>query len=181
MPESIEARLAAATLPQRFAAEVAAMVANGASLSDAAKALGIARDTARAALECAAGGATPNGLAPPGRKPFEPAGRPPYVRIAEEVARRRDEGRQTFRAIASELGVSPATVTRAYDWAHRADLAAAIAEGRQPGRGRLPQHDEATHREIARLLQAGRTPDQTAREVGCGRSTVYRVRTAMRS
>ena len=80
----------------------------------------------------------PRSSGPPGtgRCPWRGPRRAPHLRaIADEVARRRDEDRQKFRAIAEALKVSEGTVTRAYDWAHREDLVAAVAEGHAPPPG----------------------------------------------
>jgi DNA invertase Pin-like site-specific DNA recombinase len=180
MPETVEARATRMSVTRQFAAEVAAMAAKGASVNSISRALRLSWETVRAALDGAKDGAGSTGLAPTVRTVGENFSELPlYVRIADEVARRRDAGREKFREIAEALGVSQGTVARAYDWKHREDLVAAAGEGHAPDRGRIPHLGAAVHQEVVRLLEADEHPREIAAKVGCSVQTVYRARRAL--
>jgi DNA invertase Pin-like site-specific DNA recombinase len=180
MPERIEARVEATSVRQRKAAEVAALVDKGTSLFTAAVALGISAEAARAALEHARAG-RPAAAAVSSAREAGLGEPPPYIRLATEVARLRDEELLSFPRIAGRIGYSEATARRAYDWAHRDDVVSAAAEGRPYRRGRYTRLPAATHAEVARLLAEGERHQEVASRLGCGLSTVYRARRALRS
>jgi hypothetical protein len=180
MPEVVVARLARMSVPRQFAAEVAALAEKGASVSGISRALGLSWETVQAAQGCHEDGG-PAELVPTVRTAGGDLSEPPlYMRIAEEVSRRRDEDHESFPSIAKALEVSPSTVTHAYDWKHRNELVASVNEGHAPDRGHVPRLGVAVHEKVARLLKADRRPAEIAVEAGCSRTTVYRVRRTLR-
>jgi hypothetical protein len=104
-----------------------------------------------------------------------------YVEISEEVAYLRDEKKMPFVQIAAKLGVSRATVRRAYDHWHQEAVREAVERGDSPCRGQYSHLGEDVYEEIRKLLRAGTKPSEIAAEVGCGASTVYRVRRKMQA
>ena len=85
----------------------------------------------------------------------------------------------SFKKIAAKLAVSESTVLRAYDSQHRETARAAAERGETPCRGRYSHLGEDVYQQIRALLRAGKKPAEVAAQVGCGKSTVYRVRRKM--
>ncbi|MFM8734785.1 MAG: recombinase family protein [Pirellulales bacterium] len=75
------------------------------------------------------------------RKPGEPPA-PKYQQIAAEVDQRRKAG-EGFDRLAREMKVSRGTVVRAYDYANRAEAAAAARDGRKPVRPSYRRSEES--------------------------------------
>ena len=151
---------------------------NGASIQSIAAASGITWEYARQILAFADTGKRPNwGSA---KRRGSGLGNPTkYIEIASEVAYLRDEKRMSFVKIGAQLGVSDGTVRRAYDHARPEAVREAAEKGRIPWRGRYSNLDEAVFQEIRRMLRAGTKPKEIAKTLGCGTSTVYRVRGEM--
>jgi hypothetical protein len=138
-----------AMLPQ-----IVEMAEAGSGVDLISRALGIGAEVVRDALHLHR-----TGKRPPGRidgrrrqrrqpdKPFVPK----YKQIAPEVDRRR-KGGEGFERLARELNVSRPTVVRAYDFANRAEAAAAAREGRTPTRPPYVWSDESrsAHRRRAK-------------------------------
>jgi DNA-binding CsgD family transcriptional regulator len=91
----------------------------------------------------------------------------------------RDVEGMAFAAIAKKLGISVATVTRAYDYNHMPALVAAAANGKTPQRGRYKAPLRARRQTIAGLLKQKKRIREIAQLVGCHVNTVYRTRDAI--
>jgi hypothetical protein len=114
--------------------QIVEMTEVGSGVDLISRALGIGAEVVRDALHLHR-----TGKRPPGRidgrrhqprqpgKPFVPM----YKQLAAEVDRRRKAG-EGFDRLAREMKVSRPTVVRAYDFANRAEAAAAAREGRTP-------------------------------------------------
>ena len=100
---------------------------------------------------------------------------PTNMLVAEQVRLLRDEEMVSIAEIAGLIGITEATVAKAYSHA-RPDLA------KGPGkRGNVaPRLGGEKCRESFRRLESGETPQQVASAVGCCRMTVYRIRKAGR-
>jgi hypothetical protein len=116
--------------------QIVEMAEAGSGVDLISRALGVGAEVVRDALHLHR-----TGKRPPGRvdgrsrqprqpgKPFVPK----YQQIAAELDRRRKAG-EGFDRLAREMKVSRPTVVRAYDFANRAEAAAAAREGRTPTR-----------------------------------------------
>jgi AraC-like DNA-binding protein len=114
---------------------------------------------------------------PTGKKTRKRKGPPKYQSIAPEVAKRRDEEKQTFARIADDLGVSESTVTRAYDYLHQESLQKAAYAGETPNRGQWRHIPAEKIDEMRRLLKEGKmTVAMIADDVGVSTQTVCRER-----
>lgn len=103
-----------------------------------------------------------------------------YTEIAEEVVDLRDNQKMSFKKIAAKLRVTPGTARRAYDHLRPEAVSAAVERGVAPHRGRYSHLGEEVYERIRQLLRDGNQPPAIAAQVGCGTSTVYRVRREMR-
>jgi transposase len=93
-----------------------------------------------------------------------------------EAIRLRDERQLSFRKIAKELQCSEDTVARAYDQGNPKPLRDALEAGERPRRGRYSYLGPETYDLIKAGLASGKRAPEIAAEVGCGVSTVYRIR-----
>ena len=93
---------------------------------------------------------------------------PPYIRIAEDAARLRDEG-LTFAEIGQRLCVHEVTAMRACDHA-RPEARPRKGQKRTQG-GKAAQ----VRRQLAELLAAGLSTAEAAAQAGCSAMTAYRV------
>ena len=98
-----------------------------------------------------------------------------YIEIAPEVVRLRKQ-KMSFAKIATKLGVSEATVTRAYDHGCPKAAREAVENGTPSKRGSYSHLGEKVFQKIRKLLRAGMEVKEIAQKVGCGTSTVYRLR-----
>ncbi|OWK35689.1 hypothetical protein FRUB_07503 [Fimbriiglobus ruber] len=146
----------------------------GATLGGIAAALDIEYSLARDALRFATTGAKPKTKVA-GTRTGTGGGIPWYVAHAAEVGRLRDDECLPFTTIAARFGVGEATVRRAYDHAHRADMEAAARAGKKPPRGRFVYVGMDVRRDIAARLARGERPADIAVAVECSVNTVYRV------
>jgi DNA invertase Pin-like site-specific DNA recombinase len=178
-PEELEVPLELQPSYAQLARAAAELAARGASVETIARSEGTTWQTARAALDFARTGrcrqsgprkGTPRKRGAPQRR----------AALGAEVARLRDRDQLAFARIAAMLGVSEATATRAYDRAHPEAVREAAREGRTPKRGRYSHLGPHTFERIRAALAAGGRPRDVAAGAGCGLSTVYRVRSAMR-
>jgi hypothetical protein len=103
-----------------------------------------------------------------------------YKDIAADVVRMRNEEKLQFEQIAAIKKVGIATVFRAYDFGCPDAVRKAAEEGTKPRRGSASRLGEAKFVEIRRLLREGKKDAEVAAIVGCGQSTVARVRRAMK-
>jgi hypothetical protein len=165
MGEAIVAKIGARNVPGKFIGRVAAMVDAGFELEKAAEVLGITPETARESLAHADD--VDAAVGPAGVKGTE---RAEYIRIAAEVARRRDKCGEKVSAIAEALEVSEGTATRAYAFARLSGLSKP-SDRYQDLRPTAGLGIEK-HRLIVRLLEAGEMPDAVAEKVECGVTTV---------
>ena len=108
---------------------------------------------------------------PPPKPPKEPKTPkiPPYVRLAPEAIRLRDEG-LTFREIGERLGVHEVTAMRACDHARPEQ---APIKGKKRPQGGSSFH---LRRRLSELLDAGHDLEEAARLAGCSKMTARRVR-----
>jgi len=91
----------------------------------------------------------------------------------------RDDEKMSFVAIAAKLGVSPSTVTRAYDHLRPETVRKAVENGTSARRGQVSRLGEEVIQKIREQLEAGTEAKEIAKQLGCGTSTVYRVRRKM--
>jgi hypothetical protein len=113
------------------------------------------------------------------RKKDTGQGNPNRARFRElmpRVLKRRDVKKQSFERIARDLGVSVATVHRAYDAGHPERAEAALVAGTNIDRGSYSRLGPKKYERMRRLLIAGKKPAAVAKPVGVGPSTVGRVR-----
>jgi DNA invertase Pin-like site-specific DNA recombinase len=104
-----------------------------------------------------------------------------YKDIAPDVIRMRNDEKKPFEQIASILGVGIATVCRAYDFGCPDAVREAAEEGKMPRRGSSSRLGEEKFEEIRKMLRKGKKDAEIATAVGCGTSTVGRVRQKMRA
>lgn len=104
-----------------------------------------------------------------------------YLEIQEEVSHLRDVKKMPFRTIAAQLGVGAGTVRRAYDSTHQDTVCDAAERGKTPDRGRSSILGEEKHQMIREMLRNGKKDKEIAAKVGCGTSTVGRVRRQMQA
>lgn len=104
-----------------------------------------------------------------------------YRRIAAQVVAMREDQRMSFEKIAEVLGVARNTARRAYDHLRPEAAIRAAEEGTRPRRGTYSHLGEEVFAEIRRRLRQGEKPADIAAQVGCGKSTVERVRQSLRS
>jgi len=102
-----------------------------------------------------------------------------YKDIAPEVVRMRNVEEKPFEEIADILNVGIATVFRAYDFGCPDAVREAVEAGKMPRRGKSTRLGKQKHDQIRALLQDGKKDAEIATTVGCGKSTVGRVRRAM--
>jgi DNA invertase Pin-like site-specific DNA recombinase len=153
---------------------------NGASIQSIAHAHGMSFDYAKQILEFADTGRRPKWSS--GKGGGKGKAKPRVFKdIAPEVVHLRNVKKWPFERIATKLGVSVSTVCRAYDFGCPDAVQDAINEGKKPRRGSSPRLGEEKHALIRKLLREGKNGTEIAAEVGCGTSTVGRVRQAMMS
>jgi DNA invertase Pin-like site-specific DNA recombinase len=114
-----------------------------------------------------------------GKKTGSGAGAAKYLHIKEQVVQLRDKKR-SIKKIAKELNVSEQTVRRAYDDARPEAVKEAAENGERPRRGSYSHLGEDKLQEIRTRLAAGEKPPAVAKQVGCGSSTVYRIKDQMK-
>ncbi len=178
-PQEVSVTLEHKPKYERIAAEVAAMLARGASVVTTARALGHTEETVEQAREFAKTGQRPK-TKPPGRRTGTRSGTPRYIELADEVVRLRDQEHLSWPRIAKITGVSPRTVRRAYDHGRPEVAREAAEKGQRPRRGRDSHLGPEVYERIRAALNAGERPRDIARAVGCSAQTVRRVRRTMR-
>ena len=99
-----------------------------------------------------------------------------YIDNSPQVVEMRDVQKLSFARIAARLRIGEGTVRRAYDYGHPELVREAVQNGRTPERGTYSHLGTEVYQQIRKLLQAGTKPTEVARQVGCGTSTVYRVK-----
>lgn len=99
-----------------------------------------------------------------------------YKAISAQVVELRDQKKMPFRRIAKELKVGEATARRAYDYGRPAAVRQAAERGERPNRGSYSHLGEDVYKQIRKLLKAGWKIGRIAEKVGCGASTVGRVK-----
>jgi hypothetical protein len=104
-----------------------------------------------------------------------------YLVIRSDVVRLRDEDKMSFVKIAATLGVSLSTVKRAYDDLRPEAVHEAAENGTLPQRGRYSHLGVDVFQKIRKMLSTGTKPKEIAKSLGCGTSTVYRVRRKMKA
>jgi hypothetical protein len=101
-----------------------------------------------------------------------------YKKIAPQVVEMRAK-KISFAKIAKELGIGDGTVRRAYDYGRPDAVREAAEQGETPCRGRYSHLSAEIFQNIRNLLGEGRKVKDIAQQLGCGVSTVYRVRRDM--
>ena len=104
-----------------------------------------------------------------------------YKDISPDVVRMRDVEKKSFERIASILGVGVDKVRRAYDYGHPEIVRKAADKNETPRRGRYSHLGVEKFERIRNLLKQKVKVTEIAQRVGCGTSTVYRVRQQMQS
>ena len=116
----------------------------------------------------------------PGRRTGTKVGTvPAYIAMGEQVTEMRDQNRMSFQAITQELKISLPTVKRAYEHHRQAAVRSAAERGEKLPPTPYSHLGEAKDDQIRQLLQEGVRPEAVATTVGCGKSTVWRVKQAM--
>jgi hypothetical protein len=162
----------------------------GTALDVIASALGITWTEAKQALVFGKTGERPKWNSPsPGRPQRRSAtgrrGRM-YKDIGPDVVRLRKEEKLTWRQIRNWLvdnrsvQVGAATIRRAYDDACRAEVQVAAENGSKPKRGSSLRIGIAKEVRIRELISSGVGDVAIAKKVGVGKSTVGRIRRAMK-
>jgi DNA invertase Pin-like site-specific DNA recombinase len=159
---------------ESLAATVMDMVNSGASLPNIATALGESYYTVRCAWIFARSGERPKSK-PAGQRTGGRSAPPKYIALAPEVVRLRDEEHAPFPHIATRLKISKPTARRAYDYAHRDRVQAAVKNGQPFTRGTFVRIDHATRCEIRERLGRGESAEFIASAVGCSAGTVRRI------
>jgi len=176
-PQPIEVVIDKVPRYERLAPVFKAMHEKGASVQSIAAAHGVPWQYAKDVLHFADTGERPKWKkgkgTGTGAKPAK------YTEIAPEVIHLRDTKKMSFKKIAAKLSVSESTVRRAYDSEHRETARAAAERGETPSRGQYSHLGEDVYQQIRVLLRSGKKPSEVAAQVGCGTSTVYRVRQKM--
>ncbi len=172
---SIPMTVRAEELPpyERLSDAVSQMHKKGASVSLIAAKLKVTRKLVDSSLNLASTGKRPKWP----KKSKKNGGKTPptvYKTIAPKVVRLRDVEKRSFAKIAAAIGVSEATVKRAYDYGHPDVVELAIETGTQARRGQYNHLGEAKFRQIRKLLSSGKkTVKEIASKVGCSDATVY--------
>ena len=102
-----------------------------------------------------------------------------YPDIEKDAAYLRDVKKLPFEKIAAQLGVGVNTAYRAYDSAHQDEVRKAAECGKKPNRGRWSILGEEKYQMIRKMIRKGKSTVEIAAKVGCGASTVRRVRRQM--
>jgi predicted transcriptional regulator len=173
-PETVEVWIDHTPKYEKISAKVAELTDKGASVNTIAGALGETWATVSQALDFAKTGKRPK-TKPSGKRTGEEHPRRKKVDVAE-VVRLRDERRLSLKKIARQLGISQGTAVRAYDRGNPQAVREAAERGQKPKRGRYTHLGPEVFERIQAMLTAGQAPVKLAAEVGCGVSTVYRVR-----
>jgi hypothetical protein len=177
-PEMVEVQLEHTPKYERLAQTIEEMVTRGAGVETVARALGVGWQTARESLEFARTGRRP--VTKPSGKRGNRSGPPKFIAHAHEVVRLHDKEQLTFESIAKRLKISKGTVTRACDHVRPEAVRAAAESVPRPQRARFSRLGPSAYERVRDGLMAGSHPQDIAAEVGCGVSTVYRIRKEMR-
>jgi transposase len=165
---------------ERLAPKFKQMRDNGASVQSIAHAHGLSWDYADQILKFADTGQRPTWGSGNGSGNGK-ANACIYKDIAPDVVRMRNKEKKPFEQIASIMKVGIATVCRAYDFACPDAVREAAEEGKKPRRGSSPRIGEEKVEEIRKMLREGKKDPEVAAKVGCGTSTVGRVRRKMKA
>ena len=95
------------------------------------------------------------------------------MRIAQRVVEMHESQGLSFKRIGKELGVSPHTASRAYDFVYRESRLAAMERGEVPTRARAKHKTRFDHAAIIARVRAGVEIADVAREFGCCKATVH--------
>jgi transposase len=153
----------------------------GASIRSIAAAHGMTLHYVSQIIRFAETGERPKRSERPGTGKRRPPGRS-YKEIAALVAELRDLENLTSGQIVRELksrdiDVSESTVLRAYDHAHHEAIRKAVEAGEAPDRSRFRLLEQRRQAQIEELLREGvKSVAQVAKEFGCSRGKVYRIR-----
>lgn len=172
--QSVQVTLEKVYAYERHADAVRAMVDKGARVATVATAFGVAWPEANQWVKYATTGQRPTWTK--GRKTGKGRSPATYKTIAAEVARLRDQQQMSLKQIAHKLGVHGNTVRRAYDHAHPDTARQAAVQGRTPPRGRYSHLGAKVKNKIRDMLKQGHRTVEIAARLGCGASTVGRIR-----
>jgi DNA invertase Pin-like site-specific DNA recombinase len=176
-PETVEVAIDQTPKYETISPRAAELAAGGASVNTIASALNTTWPTVAQALEFARTGRRPK-TKPAGTRTGK--GQPRWKRIdPAEVVRLRHESQLSFVEIGRRLGITEATVARIYDRGNPQAVWEAAERGQKPRRGRRSRLGPEVFERIRVGLRGGQAPEKIAADVGCGVSTVYRVRRAM--
>lgn len=169
--------------PQPFelhAPEVTRLADGGASINVISAKLGISAGTARNSLRFGRTGVRPTWKKKKKGGQCGTANKCKYLVIKDAVVKRHDVDGVPLEHLTGEFGVGIATIRRAY-YAGRPDLVAKAAAGGSLYRvGARPKSETEARQRVAALLNSGLTRHEIAAQVGCGLSTVYRVRAQLK-
>ena len=105
-----------------------------------------------------------------------------YLEIADEVARLKDVEDWSLEKIATKMNIALSTVRKAYNHAHPE---VGRDEAKKGGLPRRPRHKHLSQEKlqtIRELLKSGKKkPHEIAAEVGCGESSVRRIKKKMQA
>ncbi len=163
------------------------MKQNGASIQTIASAHGMSWQYAQEILRFAETGERPlwRGHATPnGSKSTTPI----FIQIEPDVTRLRDHDKEPWKAIVDwlaehrDIHVSESTARRAWDHGHQDAIHLAAEAGATPDRGSYSHLGTTVFNKVRKLLASDEMKvKEIAAEAGCSASTVYRVRTQIRS
>lgn len=174
IPENIAVAIDHVPLYEELSAEAARLADKGTSVNVIASVLGVTWERANQSLVFARTGKRP-ATKPPGRRTGKGDPRRKVIDVAE-VVRLRDVLRMSFKKIARQLGVSTGTIARAYDRGNPDAVKNAAESGENPKRGHYTHLSTDIFEQIRARLKAGEPAAKIAKNLGCGLSTVYRVR-----
>lgn len=181
-PKPIEVVIDKVPKYEQLAPEFKRLRDKGASVEAIAHAHGMSWSYAAQILDFADTGERPDwGPRDCARKGDKGGNATKYIEVAPRVIELRDKEKLPFKRIAAMLGVGVSTVLRAYDYGRPEAVQEAAEQGQTPRRGRHVRIGEDKYRMIRTLLAAGEKPKDVAAKVGCGTSTVNRVRRKMNS
>lgn len=177
-PESVEAMIDPTPKYEKISGRVAELTAKGCGINTICNIMRESWETVKQAQYFAKTGRRPTLRSrKSGRR--GKGGIPRKQIDVAEVVQMRDVMGYSFRKIGRMLGVCDSTVARAYDKGNPQPLQEAIESGRIR-RGYRSQLGSVMFERIREGLHAGKSIKEVASEIGCGRSTVHRVRTKMR-
>ena len=179
-PQPVEVLIEKIPKYESLAPEFKQLRDNGASVESIAHAHGMSYQYAKGILNFAETGEPPKWETRK-RTGARQGKVPKYIEISADVVRMRDQDKIPFKQIAIIKKVGLATVCRAYDYGRPEAVREAAEKGETPRRGRYTHLGQEKFEEIRKMLGEGKKDPEIAAKVGCGTSTVGRVRRQMQA